>query len=580
MNRILLLVVCSFFVFAANSQYFIEGAVKDENGKGLFNVKIELQSHYGYAYSSENGAFKIPVEDTLDYITFSADGFEVLETIATANHFNQFTLKKVPQGESLFKHKLLSFSKDSLKHQVLFYHGNESYLNIKENDFLETKKFPETSFALHIDKASYSNLRRFINNELKVPVNAVRIEEMLNYFNLPAFDSNYFCPSFCVNSRVTSTPWKKNNLLFVNIRAPLIDMSNIPASNLVFLIDVSGSMDQPNRLPLLQSSFKLLVKNLREKDTVAIVVYGGNTGIYLTPTSGKEKDLLNTAIGKLKAGGETPGESAIVMAYQLAQRMYKPGGNNRIILATDGDFNVGQTTDKQLEDLVAKFRQTGIYLTCLGVGTGNYKDSKLETLARKGNGNFAYLDNINEAEKILFTEFSRTMYAVANDAHASISFDPSYVNKYRLIGFDNRVNESGTDTTEIEGGELGTGHSLFAVFEYEPNVVVINNDSCILGKLKLHYKPPGLSEVCEIEYDIPNNYVPLAKADSCLRFATSVIMFGELLKRSKLVSGITWDEVLSLAKTSADFKNFEQTEFIDLVNKARIIYTPGKKKKD
>ncbi len=572
--------VCSFFVVAASSQYFIEGIVKDETGNGLFNVKIELQSRYGYSYSSQNGTFKIPVEDSLEYITFTADGYEVLETDVVTGRFCHFTLKKIIQGESLFKHKLLSFSKDSLKHQVLFYHGNESYLNIKENDFLETKKLPETSFALHIDKASYSNIRRFINNEIKVPVNAVRIEEMLNYFNLPVFDSNYFCPSFCIKSKITGTPWKKNNLLFVNIRAPIIDMSNIPASSFVFLIDVSGSMDQPNRLPLLQSSFKLLVKNLREKDTVAIVVYGGNTGIYLPPTSGNEKELLNTAIGKLKAGGETPGESAIVMAYQLAQRMFKPGGNNRIILATDGDFNVGQTTDKQLEDLVAKYRQTGIYLTCLGVGTGNYKDSKLETLARKGNGNFAYLDNITEAEKVLFTEFSKTMYVVANDANATVTFDPAYVNKYRLIGFDNRVNESGTDTTEIEGGELGTGHSLIAVFEYEPTALAINNDTCILGKLKLHYKPPGLNEVCELKYDIANNYVALTKVDSCVRFAASVVMFGELLKNSKLAPGISWDEVIALAKTSADPTSFEQTEFIAMAEKARVIYTSGKKKKN
>jgi Ca-activated chloride channel family protein len=348
-------------------------------------------------------------------------------------------------------------------------HVGETYTNLVENEFTVAEKSPEAGFALNVNRASYSNIRRFLNNGMEVPPDAVRIEEMLNYFDFTErinADRN----KFTCTSKLTQAPWNTNNrLLFIKLKAPYINVDDAPPANLIFLIDVSGSMDNPNKLPLLKEAFKMLVSNLRPKDTVAVVIYGGIVGTFLQPISCAYKDSIIKTIDKLEASGETPGAAAITTAYALAERMYNKDANNRIILATDGDFNVGQTTDKELENLVISHRQSGIYLTCLGVGMGNYKDSKLEGLAKKGNGNFAYIDNRFEAEKVLVAEFTKTLYSVANDAYVNVFFNPYYVKRYRLIGFDNKKELlEDNSITELEGGEVGSGHSLMAVFEIEP----------------------------------------------------------------------------------------------------------------
>lgn len=551
--------------------------VYDEKGRGLYNVKIQLQSRDGYAYSAYTGAFIIPHAYLQDSIILSADGYETIRSIVTANRLNIFYLKVLSVSEAKYKRKLLSFVKDSLHQNTYAYHANESYTNIAENEFLEAAKYPETGFSLNIDCASYSNIRRFLNNEMKVPANAVRIEEMLNYFNLKMIDREVNCDSFCFKSHISNSPWSKNNnLLFLSLQAPSLKLDSIPPCNLVFLIDVSGSMDQSKKLPLLQSAFKLLVKNLREQDTVAIVIYGGTTNVLLQPTSGREKNIINEAIDKLNAGGETPGEAAIKMAYRLAQNIYNKDANNRVILATDGDFNVGLTTDKELEDVIAHYRNSGIYLTCLGVGMGNYKDSKLESLSKKGNGNFAYIDNIKEAERVLIHEFTKTLYAVANDAYVTVVFNANKVNKYRLIGFDNRLDNLDADSTELEGGEVGSGHALTAVFEFTPEL----KDADIKGRIAAitcNYKLPGSDTLIRKNYNVEYSYKELLASDSCIRFSVAVIMFGELLKQSKLVNGYVWNDIINLAKTCVDTHNVLQLEFLTLVEKAKKIYAGGKK---
>ncbi len=321
---------------------------------------------------------------------------------------------------------------------------------------------------MNIDKASYSNIRRFINTNTPVPPDAVRIEEMLNYFN-EAYSEPDPGQLFKIKSVLTACPWnQENQLLFINVNSRKLNLDALPPCNLVFLIDISGSMDMPNRLPLLQSSFKLLVNNLRPKDTVSIVVYGGAVGIQLNATSGADKEKILKAIDELVPGGSTPGESGIKLAYDVAQNHFIKGGNNRVILATDGDFNVGAKTEDELDELISQKRQSGIYLTCLGVGMGNYKDSKIQTLAKKGNGNFAYLDNFPEAEKVLLTEFTQTLYAVADNVYMNVNFDPNYVSEYRLIGFDNKVGALNDSLSVIEGGEVGSGHSIIAAFEIIP----------------------------------------------------------------------------------------------------------------
>ncbi len=298
-----------------------------------------------------------------------------------------------------------------------------------------------------------------------VPPDAIRLEEMLNYFNIhyeaPGNDSN-----FSFRSAISRCPWNTaNDLLFLHICARKAELKNIPPANLVFLIDVSGSMDLPNRLPLLKSAFSLMVNNLRDQDTVSIVVYGGMNGVWLTPTGGADKKKILESIAELEPGGPTPGEGGIRAAYRLAQSTFIKDGTNRVILATDGDFNVGQQSEEELNQLINGYRNSGIYLTCLGVGMGNYKDSKLEVLANRGKGNFAYLDNEKEAEKVLMEEFSQTVYSVAEDAFVDMQIDPGVVKNYRLIGFDNKSNALQDTSNILQGGEVGSGYSLIAMVE-------------------------------------------------------------------------------------------------------------------
>lgn len=562
----------------------MRGAVYDDNGKGINNVKVILLSKPNIAfYTGASGAYAIPVTLTTDSILLQKEGYETVKRIVYASKFAVFTMKLATANGPLAKPKLLSLISGNKNNVPSYYSQGETYSSLVENDFVNADRFPQSGFALNTDRASYSNIRRFLNQDMKVPQDAVRIEEMLNYFDLSGGtkrDSNVFT---CI-SNVTEAPWNtKNELLFINIRAPFVKLDNVPPAHLVFLIDVSGSMDQPNRLPLLKEGFKMLVNNLRREDSIAIVVYGGNVGIYLQPISGLYKDSIKNAIENLEPGGETPGEAAIRTAYRVAENMFDKNANNRIILATDGDFNVGITSDKELEDLVMSHGRSGIYLTCLGVGMGNYKDSKLEALAKKGNGNFAYLDNTNEAEKVLVTEFTKTLYAVADDAYANIRFNRAYVKRYRLIGFDNKKDAVSDTSSELQGGEAGTGHSMMTVYEIE--TTELNNDSLLrsahydIGQLILHYKLPGKDSDILTYFPIENNFALLKDADSSLRFAAAVTMFGGLLKQSPLWKNYSWEDVIAMADSAANKNDYAQAEFLDLLEMAEKIYGSKKKKK-
>ncbi|QEC67759.1 DUF3520 domain-containing protein [Panacibacter ginsenosidivorans] len=570
----------------SHSQYYLRGEVKDENGQGIYNAKIFLSSKGTIPfYTGSSGAFGIPLSTPTDSIIFMADGYETIKTLTDARKYNTYTLKFASANALVAKHKLYSLVPQNADDVTeTYYNQGETYTNLIENDFTFAEKYPETGFALNINRASYSNIRRFLNNNMTVPPDAVRIEEMLNYFDF-ADKANTDRDNFSCATQLTQSPWDVGKrLLFIKFKAPYINVDTAPPTNLVFLVDVSGSMENPNRLPLLKDAFKMLVNNLRDKDTIAMVIYGGIVGTYLQPISCKYKDSINRSIDKLEASGETPGEAAIRTAYALAERMYKKEANNRIILATDGDFNVGQTTDKELEDLVVTHRNSGIYLTCLGVGMGNYKDSKLEILAKKGNGNFAYIDNIYEAEKVLISEFSKTMYAVANDASVNVYFNPYYVKRYRLIGFDNRKELLENSVAELEGGEVGSGHSLMAVFEIEPvdamyDSIMRNNPDVNIAQLQLHYKVPQSDQQVVKNFSVPNNFEDFNTCDSSIRFATSVIMFGGLLKQSELWENLNWEDIIKIARNSAMENDFSQKEFVALVGKAKIIYEPYRKKK-
>jgi Ca-activated chloride channel homolog len=576
----LLLMVGSFLFSVARGQFYLRGEVKDENNSLLPDVRIILHSS-GYLYhSGSSGAFGIPVSCTADTLTLSADGYQTLIIPVDANQYQTLRLHPIAQAMPVMRRGLLSLTKDvkpmDRKDWTV---GAETYSSLVENTFIPASRFPETGFAVTIDKASYSNVRRFLNMGSTIPPDAVRIEELLNYFNFgysdPPRDS-----CFAMHSRLSECPWNPGDrLLFLQICARKIDPDKIPPANLVLLIDISGSMDLPNKLPLLKSAFGLLVNNLRAIDTVSIVTYGNLVSVALRPTSGADKKKILQAIDDLTPGGATPGEAGIRAAYRVAKSQYVQGGNNRVILATDGDFNEGETSEEDLEKLVVQYKDWGVYLTCLGVGMGNYKDSKLEALAKKGDGNFAYLDDEREAEKVLVREFTQTVYAVADDAYVNIQFNPTLVKDYRLIGFDNKVKVLSDTMSQLQGGEVGSGHSLLALFEVvptDPDSTVVQ-DPGRLARVALNYRLPHDPRPRMSGYDCASELTPFRDLQPCYRFASSIALFGGLLKRSRFTRSADWKEAIQMAEESSDPTDPMQQEFISLIEKARKIYGHNKR---
>ncbi len=587
MKNVAVIIACCCLFLSSSGQYYLRGEIKDEANTLLANAKIRLHSSGYLYYSGSSGGFGIPVSQLTDSMTILADGFQQLSLRVDVTHYQTITLKPLVSIPVMQKKRLLSFTKDLKPEDWRGWTvGAETYSSLLENEFIPASRFPETGFAITIDKASYSNVRRFLNMGSTIPPDAVRVEELLNYFNLgytrPPADSN-----FLFNSYLSECPWNAGNrLLFVKVCAKKLDPEKIPPANLVFLIDISGSMDMPNRLPLLKSAFRLLVNNLRDKDTVSIVVYGSTVGVWLPPTSGIEKTKILQSIEELYPGGATPGEAGIRTAYRLAKSQLIKGGTNRVILATDGDFNVGQASEDELDKLITMHKQWGIYLTCLGVGMGNYKDSKLEVLAKKGNGNFAYLDDEKEAEKVLVREFTQTVFAVADDAYLNIDFNRDLVKNYRLIGFDNKVKSLTDSLNEVQGGEVGSGHSLLALFEIVPsdsgneaNNEKLSGDRNELAKLVLNYKLPNDSLNRISRYSCQARVTPFNELPSCYRFAATVAMFGGLLKKSKYMRQVGWNDAIQLGNSCYDPEDGVQKEFLGMIEKARKIYGRDRKRK-
>lgn len=568
-----------------SQQYYLRGEVTDESGNALQNVTI-LNIRTGYIYKTgSQGAFGIITTQQIDTFSFSFSGYRPERVAANADNYLNVKLKLLPSSvTNARRDKLSSLIKNMKKdEQRNWFAGDETYASIVENRFVNAARFPNTGMSLNVDRASYSNIRRFITLRSMVPPDAVRIEEMLNYFNL-----DYNEPAgndiFSIKTTLTSCPWNpENQLYYVHLSSKKINLDTLPSSNLVFLIDVSGSMDMTNRLPLLKSSFRLLVNNLRAKDSVAIVVYGGVTGIMLNTTSGAEKEKILRVIDELTPGGSTPGESGIRLAYRVARNHFIKGGNNRVILATDGDFNVGLKSEAELDELISHQKESGIYLTCLGVGMGNYKDSKIQTLAKRGNGNFAYIDNFREGEKVLLTEFTQTLYAVADDAYMDVEFNPKYVKEYRLIGYDNKVGALNDSLAVIEGGEIGSGQSLISIFEVVPKdqdiVSASNSSGATLAEIKLQYKRPGNAARSLFSHRSYVDVIPFDEIDRSYRFCASIAMFGSTLRYSPFAKNINWNDIVFLATASADEKDILQQEFVNIVQQAKVLYSKQKKRK-
>lgn len=567
-------------------EYYVRGEVKDEAGNVLQNVLIR-QFKTGYIFRTGSaGTFGISARSRMDTFSFSLEGYHTEKLFINAETYVSVRLKRAPVSASLRqRNRLSSFTKDlAREEQKKWFTGDESYASLLENRFLNARQFPSTGMSLNVDRASYSNIRRFITMNSFVPPDAVRVEEMLNYFNL-----DYYPPAgndlFRLKTTLTGCPWNPDNLLyFVNLSSRKLNLDTLPPSHLVFLIDVSGSMDMPNRLPLLQSAFRLLVNNLRAKDSVSIIVYGGVTGVMLDCTSGTEKEKILKVIDELTPGGSTPGESGIKLAYSQARRHFIKKGNNRVILATDGDFNVGLKTEDELDEMIMAQRESGVYLTCLGVGMGNYKDSKIQLLAEKGNGNFAYLDNFKEAEKVLLKEFTQTLYSVADDVYLNVEFNADLVKQYRLIGFDNKAGAMRDTSSVIEGGEIGSGFSMITMFELTPSetgrsaMLSPVDSSQLISAIRLQYRYPGDSTHRFYGATSAFQFTPFDQAGSCYRFSAAVALFGSILRSSPYVKNSNWNDVISLAGNAAT-DDLLQREFILLVQKARDLYAKGKKKK-
>lgn len=578
MNLRCISLVCLLLSAAvADAQYYFRGEVKDAGGFGLALVRIRTHSSNTFYSSGSTGAFGIPSTIAKDTVSFFLHGYEEKTVVLNSNEYNT-VLMKPSSAISNPKRRLLSVTRNK-KEDVKghYFTSGETYSSQVENSFNETANYSSVGFAMNVDKASYSNIRRFINMNSRVPTDAVRIEEMLNYF-----PQQYKEPApgkdFHVQSQLTDCPWNPSNrLMFLQLQAKKINYDSLPPSNFVFLIDVSGSMDLPNRLPLLKTAFRMMVQNLRSIDTLSIMLYGGTVGIVLQPTGGNEKDKIMSVIDSLAAGGDTPGESAIRQAYRLAQSQFIQGGNNRVILATDGDFNVGESSEEALMQLITQKQQTGIYLTCLGVGMGNYKDSKLEALAKKGNGNFAYLDNVMEAEKVLVKELMQTLYVVVDDAYLNTVFQSSQVKRYRLIGFDNRKDVLADSSSILEGGEIGTGHTVTAVFEVELDKEY--NTETHVAEAELSYQSVETKSRVNEKFQLPFNYQSLYRVDSTYRFAAAVAMFGLMLKQSPHIKSPNWDALINLLTTCVNPKDYWQNELLMLVRKAKELYKPTKEKR-
>jgi Ca-activated chloride channel family protein len=466
--------------------------------------------------------------------------------------------------------------------------NTEEFTRIYENQFLTALNDPISTFSIDVDTASYSNVRRYLFNGSLPPADAVRIEELINYFDYGYPDVEGEHP-FDFNTALSTCPWNQENLLlYVGVQGERMAFENLPPNNLVFLLDVSGSMADANKLPLLKQSLEMLTQQLRPQDRVSIVVYAGAAGVVLQPTAGNKTERIISAFDRLEAGGSTAGGQGIELAYNLAEETFMEEGNNRIIIATDGDFNVGPSSTSETTRLIEEKRDKGIFLTVLGFGMGNYKDSRMEQMADKGNGNYAYIDNIMEAKKVLVNEISSTLFTIASDVKIQIEFNPYMVEQYRLIGYENRVmaNQDFNDDTK-DAGELGAGHSVTAIYEIvqrdrqsnqaddlryqDQNINDMAASSGEIMTIKFRYKNPGEDQSILIERPVAYQVQNFQDTQPAFRFAAAVAQWGMLLRDSEYRGDSSFQWVLDTARSAVDYDPYGlKAEFLNLVELSEL----------
>ncbi|OJY93626.1 MAG: hypothetical protein BGP13_04155 [Sphingobacteriales bacterium 40-81] len=623
------IVIASLMAFLPSNPLTLKGRVTDANGNTLAYVSIAEKGTGNITQTDNNGAFTITVKKENAVLIFSYVGYETQEVkVAGKSNLNiimvpaiqkleevvvigygtqkkkdiigaaqEYKASAVLQGKASGVYvrrspdpasRMYDKAEHNLYDQEDEGYNTEDYNGITENRFLTVKDNPLSTFSIDVDAASYSNIRRFLNNGQLPPAGAVRIEEMINYFHYDYAQPKDDKP-FAIHTEIAESPWNAaHRLVLVSLQGKKIPTENIPASNLTFLIDVSGSMQDENKLPLVKQSMKLLVDQMREQDKVAIVVYAGNAGLVLPPTSGANKQIIKDAIEKLEAGGSTAGGEGIMLAYKVAGENFIKGGNNRVILCSDGDFNVGMSSDAEMEKLIEQKKKMGIFLTVLGYGMGNYKDNKMQILADKGNGNHAYIDNMSEAKKVLVSEFGGTMFTIAKDVKLQVEFNPSKVQAYRLIGYENRMlNKEDFNNDKKDAGEMGSGHIVTALYEvipvgvksdfvekvdalkYQKNSGDINNHSPELMTVKFRYKNPDADVSKLIEHAVSDEHIALRNTSDNFRFAAAVAQFGMLLRDSEFKQNASFNNTLSLASSAlgSDEEGYRK-EFVQLVQKA------------
>ncbi len=607
------IMICALVSQGQLNQNVLKGQITQSKGIPIANVSvINLKDTTERAITDANGLFTLFSKDLIMKVSSWKSGFHVQLSEVSSSRFIAIELKPIlievdvlaesemdvmslsediPASTGASKRMSYSFAPS---HPSELMYNTESYSPINENDFHATVDEPLSTFSIDVDRASYSNVRRFVNGGALPPIDAVRVDEMINYF-----DYDYESPSgddpVEIFSEVSIAPWNSEHyVMHIGLKAKELDKHQLPASNLVFLLDVSGSMNAATKLPLLKSAMKMLVGELRDDDRVAIVVYAGAAGLVLESTPGYEKDKIYRAIDNLNAGGSTAGGAGIKLAYSVAAQNLIEKGNNRVILATDGDFNIGASGDGEMQRLIEEKRELGVFLTVLGFGTGNYKDSKMETLADKGNGNYAYIDNLTEAKKTLVNEFGATLFTVAKDVKLQVEFNPQNAAEYRLIGYENRLlnKEDFNDDTK-DAGEMGAGHVVTALYEIVPKGN--NGNSKVyplkyglgpklskppfkeqftneLATVKMRYKSTerGASEL--LAQTVQNDIRSAEMTSNNLKWSMAVAGFGMLLRHSKYARGLDYRSVIESAENSlGEDREGYRRECLQLMKLAEIL---------
>ena len=620
-KQILLVLLCiaslTAWAFFDIEPYTVSGKVTDATNQPLAGVIVAEVGINNQTKTDANGNYSITIKNGKALLRFSYVGYEIQEIKTTHSLTQDIVLKRKSQKleevvalgyakamrSNIVGSKIMSPSYETYhssndtytydiesKRDDVLPNSREGYDGIIENRFKKVTDNPLSTFSIDVDGASYSNMRRFINNGSLPPAGAVRIEELINYFHYDYPQPTGEHP-FSINTELTECPWNaKHKLALIGLQGKKIAIENLPPSNLVFLIDVSGSMDEPNKLPLVKASMKMLVDQLRNDDRVAIVVYAGNAGLVLPPVNGNEKNMINKAIDNLQAGGSTAGGAGIQLAYKTAREYFNARGNNRVILCTDGDFNVGASSDDELERMIEAERKSGIFLSVLGFGMGNYQDAKMQKLANKGNGNHSYIDDISEAKKVLVTEFGGTLLTIAKDVKLQVEFNPAKVQAYRLIGYENRMlNKEDFNNDKKDAGELGSGHTVTALYEIIPAGIEddmvedvddlkyqqpgnpINNGNEFMT-IKFRYKKPDGDKSILMVHAVNGENKTFNNAGNNLRFAAAVAEFGLLIRNSEFKQNASYKNVLAMAKAALgnDVEGY-RADFVKLVENARLL---------